>query len=313
MNIRFWGVRGSLPTPLTPGQLKSKVSSIIQRMGPADVATPEARERFLARLPDYLFDPVGGNTPCVEIVSDAAGGERIVLDAGTGIRELGISIREPQPRINIFFSHFHWDHIQGLPFFGPAFSPATTLSFFSPVPDFRRILERQMAPPFFPITMDAMTPRKRFVVLDSRPYRIGGITVYNRRMNHPGGSHAYAFAENGNKVIYSTDTELVPSDFDQTPENSAFFGNATMLIIDSQYTLGEAIEKFNWGHSAFSLATDFAVSWNIRNLVLFHHEPENDDKKVYGMLRSAKWYLNHLGDKNVNIMLAREGMELSIS
>jgi phosphoribosyl 1,2-cyclic phosphodiesterase len=315
MNVHFWGVRGSLPTPLTPAQLRSKISSIIQRVRPDDLASPENKEKFLASLPDYLFGAVGGNTPCVEISSSLTEGAKVVLDAGTGIREFGLALlkeRLPSVSCHILFSHFHWDHVQGLPFFGPAFNPSNSLFFYSPVRDFRETLERQMTPPHFPITMETMGAHKEFRVLESSPFAIGGLKVSFRLMNHPGGCYAYAFEEGATKIIYSTDTELVPADFEKNEENTTFFRNASALIIDSQYTLGESIEKFNWGHSAFSLTADFAASWNIRNLILFHHEPEKDDKKVLGMLRSTRWYIDHLEKRGVHVLLAQEGMDFAL-
>lgn len=312
MKIRFWGVRGSLPTPLTPAQLKSKISSITQRIGADDIATQEARERFLARLPDYLFSTVGGNTACVELVT----GEkcRIVFDAGTGIRNLGqeiLSYKKPCA-VHLFMSHFHWDHLQGLPFFGPAFDPHSYMSFYSPNPDLQAIMEGQMRQPYFPIGMDAMGAKKEFVHLKGDGVKIGEVRVHFRSMSHPGGCYSYAVEEAGKKVIYSTDTELDAKDFDRSPENERYFADADALIIDAQYTLGEAIEKQYWGHSSFSLAADFAASWRIKRLILFHHEPNYSDKKIESILKSAEWYLSHMRGPRASVILAREGLELEV-
>ncbi len=118
MYIRFWGVRGSLPSPQLPGQIKSKISAIIERITPDDLESPKARERFLANLPPWLFGTVGGNTPCLEVRPDKDSSNVIIFDAGSGIRELGISASKERVKPNhyhIFFSHFHWDHLMGLP------------------------------------------------------------------------------------------------------------------------------------------------------------------------------------------------------
>ena len=139
-----------------------------------DLESQEARELFLASLPDYLFSTVGGNTACVEVVSKER--RRFIFDAGTGIRELGneiLSMKKPVD-CHIFFSHFHWDHIQGLPFFGPAFDPRCSITFYSPVPEFQSILEGQMKPPYFPITMDVMSAAKEFRILEGDPVSVGG-------------------------------------------------------------------------------------------------------------------------------------------
>ena len=214
---------------------------------------------------------------------------RFIFDAGTGIRELGneiLSMKKPVD-CHIFFSHFHWDHIQGLPFFGPAFDPRYSITFYSPVPEFQSILEGQMKPPYFPITMDVMSAAKEFRILEGDPVSVGGVRISYRAMSHPGGCYSYAIEEDGIRAIYSTDTELREDDFSRTPENKAYFQDADILVLDTQYTLGEAIEKYNWGHSSFSLASDFAATWGIKKLVLFHHEPSYSDLKVESIFKNA--------------------------
>jgi len=296
-----------------PARLRSKISSVLERVRPEDILSAEARERFLASLPDYLFSTVGGNTSCVEILT----GEncRIIFDAGTGIRELGteISATRKPTLCHLFHSHFHWDHLQGLPFFSPAFDPRNTIRFYSPVPTFRSILENQMCKPYFPITMNEMSAKKEFYILDGSPVAIGDVKVSYRSMNHPGGCYSYRIEEAGVKVIYSTDTELIESDFRRTAENESYFRDIDVLIIDTQYTLGEAIEKYNWGHSSFSLAADFAATWGIKRLVLFHHEPSYSDRKIHGIFNNASWYIAHLEGKGIDVILAREGLELEVN
>jgi phosphoribosyl 1,2-cyclic phosphodiesterase len=312
MKIRFWGVRGSVPSPLRPSRLRSKISSAIERIGVSDIESQDSRELFLSRLPEYLFSTVGGNTACVEMVTGEK--QRIIFDAGTGIRELGDEIRvsrEPAD-CRIFFSHFHWDHIQGLPFFSPAFDARNSLHFYSPVADFRSILEGQMREPYFPITMDAMTAAKEWHRLSGESVRLGGVEVRYRLMNHPGGCYSYRVEEGGVKVLYATDTELTQADFEKTPENSGYFAGVDAIIIDTQYTLGEAIEKYNWGHSSFSLAADFASTWGIKRLILFHHEPVNSDRKIDSILKNAAWYIEHLEGNGIEVILAREGLELEV-
>jgi phosphoribosyl 1,2-cyclic phosphodiesterase len=313
MHIRFWGVRGSLPAPLLPEQIKSKISAIIERLTPIDIESPVARERFLASLPPWLFGTIGGNTPCISVQLDNFPGP-IIFDAGSGLREMGnaMATEKPKPtRYHLFFSHFHWDHLQGYPFFNPAYNPAVHIDFYSPKADLETYLSAQMKNPYFPVTLESMGAGKRFHVLKG-PITLNGVTVTYRLMNHPGGSYSYRLDDGKHRFIYATDTELSTADFIQNKENIAFFRYADLIVMDSQYTLGEAIEKYNWGHSAFSLAVDFAANWGIKHLVLFHHDPNYDDKKLSHILQSARWYMDRLNIKGIKISLAMEGMEISL-
>jgi len=319
MIIHFWGVRGSLPSPITPARVKSKISAIVEQITSEDIVSAESRERFLAGLPQWLFGTVGGNSPCVSIdFTDSAGiknsDEKIIFDCGSGLRELGsaqFSESRKISRYHIFLSHFHWDHIQGLPFFGPAYDPAVKVDFYSPVENIKEFLTEQMVTPYFPISIDNMASKKSFNILKN-DVNVCGRKITFKKMNHPGGSYAYCVNENGKRIIYSTDTELSTDDFVKNDENTAFFKDADLIVIDCQYTLGEAIDKYNWGHSAFSMAVDFTVNWGIKRMVMFHHDPAYDDHKLHGLLQSARWYLERMNVKGIELTLAYEGLEISI-
>ncbi|MCL2231983.1 MAG: MBL fold metallo-hydrolase [Treponema sp.] len=316
MRIRFWGVRGSVASPQLPSQIKSKISAIMERITEGDLKSPESRERFLAGLPPWLFGTVGGNTPCVTVQLDGKGGEAplsdlLVFDAGSGIRELGAAMIKAKlkPFYHVFLSHFHWDHIMGLPFFNPAYDPSVKINFYSPFAALETILHGQMTSPYFPIHMESMASQKKFATLTG-PLEINGASISFRKMNHPGDSYSYKINDGKHTFIYSTDTELSANDFLKNAENTAYFSDADLLVIDSQYTLGEAIEKYNWGHSAFSLAVDFAANWNIKHMVLFHHDPAYDDHKLFNNLQSAKWYTERLNIKGIKLSLAMEDTEI---
>jgi phosphoribosyl 1,2-cyclic phosphodiesterase len=313
MRIRFWGVRGSLPAPLLPDQIKSKISAILERLTPMDVESPDSKERFLAGLPPWLFGTAGGNTPCVSVhCGDFR--EWIVLDAGSGLRELGNAVagKKPKPvRYHFFFSHLHWDHIQGFPFFNPAYDPAVRIDFYFPKNGLEAFLCGQMRGPYFPVTLESTGAGKRFHQLKG-PIALKGVTITYRKMNHPGDSYAYRLDDGKRRFIYATDTELSAADFIRSKENTAFFRYADLIILDSQYTLGEAIEKYDWGHNAFSMAVDFAANWKIKHLVLFHHDPAYDDKKLSYILQSARWYMERMNIKGIKISLAMEGMEITV-
>jgi phosphoribosyl 1,2-cyclic phosphodiesterase len=313
MKVKFWGVRGSIPTPIKPAQLQSRIAAIVQRIQPSDLVSQESRDAFLAGIPPYLIETVGGNTTCIEIrLKDNS---CIIIDAGSGIRELGINImkkREKVKKFHIFFTHFHWDHILGLPFFDPAYIPGYELHFYSPIKDMESNLREQMKFPYFPVTMNEFGAELFFHTIDDETLHISDAEINWRRVKHPGGCFSYKIKEDDKTFIFSTDTELTERDFRKSKENTDFYSETDLIVVDSQYTLGEAIEKYDWGHSSYSLAVDFAADWKIPKLVLFHHEPKYDDKKMYKILNSAKWYEKHIENSSLEIFLAKEELEFTL-
>lgn len=319
MKVHFWGVRGSIPTPLTPLQIQNRIAAVVQRISKKDLNDADSRERFLASLPKWLFGTVGGNTSCVEL--ETTEGACIILDAGSGLRELSKNLHE---RVNhnlgttfhIFFSHFHWDHIQGLPFFSQGFNPANKIIFYSTNPDLKNILEDQMKPPYFPVPLQGIMGFKaqlEFVHLsNTEGIFIGDTHIRWHEVDHPGGCVAYRFDDAGKSFIYATDTELNRDNFTKTEENARFFSGADAVVMDSQYTMDEAIEKTGWGHSAFSVTVDFALHWGVKKLILFHHEPNYSDKKLFTLKQSAAWYSNYGGKGAMDIEISQEGLEFEL-
>lgn len=314
MRFTVWGSRGSHPTPLSPQAIQSKISTIVQRIRPSDLRSPQARERFLASLPPWLFGTTSGNTACVQLELDES--RQLVFDAGSGIVGFGVSQfrREPPPKeYHIFFTHFHYDHVQGLPFFAHAYNPGVTVHFYSPVENVREILSAHMNHPYFPVTMeDKMSPNLHFHHLKDQEIEVMGARVRWRELNHPGRAFGYRVDHEERSFGYVTDVELESRDFEKSPGNAAFFQDMDAMILDTQYTLDEAIEKYNWGHSSFSLGVDFALAWRAKRLFMFHHEPQYDDKKLQQNLSSARWYANRIGGGDLKIELAREGVTIDV-
>ncbi len=312
MKVHFWGVRGSIPTPLTSSQIQGKISAAVQRIQPKDIISQKTRELFIESLPENLYGTVGGNTTCVEVrLEDDT---ILVFDAGSGICRMGADLVRKNEYIreyHLFFTHFHWDHIQGLPFFAPqVYDPRCRINFYSPVKNFKDIISNQMRTPYFPVTIDVFQKNISYNELQSNSIQIGNAKISWRRMKHPGGVYSYKIEEKGKTLIFSTDTELRNADFEKTAANNDYFNNVNTLILDSQYTLDEAIEKYDWGHSSYSLDVDFASAWNIKNLILFHHEPMYDDNKMFSILKSANWYKHYQQNSKMTVSLAKEGMEI---
>lgn len=310
MLVHFWGVRGSLPTPLNPQQVQSKIMAAIQRATPEDLESAESRAKFVSSLPDWIFGTAGGNTACVELVHNNT---HIILDAGTGLRVMGKNRQCPE-KYHLFLSHYHWDHIQGFPFFDHAFNPNCTFEIYSHLTDSEKWFRNQMIEPYSPPSVGkSITKNLNFHLVEAdKEFDVEGIKVNSHKMRHPGDSHSFSFEADGKKFVYATDVEIKATDYQTTNDGDAVFKNADAIVIDTQYTVEELYRKENWGHSAFCYAIDFAVYYNIKKIYLFHHEPMYDDKKLNSILQAAKWYAQYINHSEIEIEIAKEELEIEL-
>lgn len=251
--IKFWGVRGTTPTPGL----------------------------------EYLQH--GGNTACVEV--RLADGQILIFDAGTGARRLGQSLmREHGQRplaVKCFLSHFHWDHIQGIPFFAPLYSAAAEVKFYSiREPDeVRRTLEGQMLKPYFPVDFDYMSADRVFVKLDDRGLNCDELAVHAFPLNHPQGAVGYRVEYRGATIVYASDLEHGHASLDRVVREYA--RGADILIYDAQFTPQEYEGRRGWGHSTWLEATRVARDSGVKQLVLIHHDPEHDDSTLSRIVNDA--------------------------
>jgi phosphoribosyl 1,2-cyclic phosphodiesterase len=231
-------------------------------------------------------------------VAVRCGSSQIILDAGTGLRGLGDSrlteLRGAPFEATILLSHFHWDHIQGLPFFVPAYIPSTRLTIMGATNgslSLEETLTHQMKAPHFPVRLDEL--RASLALKDIRagvPFAVGDATVRATRLNHPGGVHAFRIEHEGRSVV---------------PALVALAEGADVLIYDAQYTPEEYPSKLGWGHSTFAAGAEIARRAGVGELVLFHHDPRHDDAAVGAIEERSRGLF-------ARSVAAREGMRISL-
>jgi phosphoribosyl 1,2-cyclic phosphodiesterase len=255
------------------------------------------------------FLEFGGNTTCISIHNHVTG--RIgILDAGTGIRSLGKQIRKNHPDqrdIFITFTHFHWDHIQGFPFFEPAYDPnmelhILTLGVGRKFKGLHEIFSMQMQEINFPIALDSMGCKFNFIEYQDITALFQGGIISSIKQSHPGGSFGYRLETDDFKLVICTDLEH-PDGIDE--KFISFCQDADLLVHDAQYTSEELSKRKGWGHSSYDQAIEVAERAQVRQLVMTHHDPDHDDDFLRTMEKKCQ-------DRYKDCQLAREGMKISI-
>ncbi len=272
MELKFWGVRGSIPTP----------------------------------SPENLG--YGGNTTCLEVKLE--GGAVVVIDGGTGARKLGLDLLErsggAKLDLNVLMTHFHWDHIQGIPFFAPLYSPANHIRFHTtrPAEDVKNILEGQMTHPYFPVAFHLLAAKREFYSLSGlKNEMIGEVTVHPFALNHPQGATGYRLESGGKVLVHACDHEHGDETLDRTIREYAT--GADVLVYDAQFTPSEYPAKKGWGHSTWMEGVRVAKDAGVKQLVLAHHDPSHTDDFLRVMVEEARQHFD-------NVNLAAEGESIRL-
>jgi phosphoribosyl 1,2-cyclic phosphodiesterase len=318
MRVRFWGTRGSIPVALTAADIRDKLAqALVQASGKTFASYEEAHAYATAELDFSLTHTFGGHTPCVEI--DTGGDEYFVCDMGSGARPFGVHVLAKQARkpatVNIFQSHVHWDHIMGFPFFGPAYVPGTKIRIHGCHDVLEHAFRLQQSPPCFPVTWEQLGASIEFVILKpDKPHKVGGMTVTPHLQLHGGDSFGYRFEKDGKTVVYSTDSEHKLENRAEAEAFANFFRNADVVVFDAMYALAEAISvKADWGHSSNIVGVELCQMARAKHLVLFHHEPANNDATLEGLLKEARRFEELTrGDQALKVSAAYDGLEIDL-
>jgi phosphoribosyl 1,2-cyclic phosphodiesterase len=275
MDITFWGTRGSVPVS----------------------GAQHARH--------------GGATTCIEIeiADERVEYDRVIIDCGTGVVDLGREMGAVESRALLLQTHMHWDHVQGFPFFAPLFSGEARLDFWSVDRDgrsLRDVLDEQMSQPTFPIGLADLPAGLRFDQLPAAGSRsVGPLQVRWAEMSHPSGSTAWRLDHNSSSVVFSGDVEVSDGSGDELTD---FADGADVLIMDAQYTDAEYAERRGWGHSTARQAVDVAVAAGVDHLILTHHDPTHDDSALDAKQNRARRY----ADGRVIVDNAHDRLQITV-
>ena len=256
----------------------------------------------------------GGNTSCVEV---RIGGEIILLDAGTGLRALGRSLLaefKGQPlNLTMLLTHTHWDHIQGLPFFGPIYDSHCRLRILGCEGARKGLvnaLTGQMESTYFPVPFNKLPSNIEIEELKDFNFNIGPVSVRALRANHPGVCVGYRLFSPDSLIAFFPDTEPRPGGKDR--EMIDFVRDADLLILDSQYDSQEYLEHLGWGHGCVDDSVALALQAGVKQLSLFHHDPDHDDKRIDSLVRYARRLVAKRRAK-LRVDAAREGVTIKLS
>ncbi len=280
VSVRCWGTRGSIPSP-----------------GPDTAA-------------------YGGNTSCLEV---RASGRRVIFDAGTGIRPLGGSLVQDggEVDVTVFLTHFHWDHIQGFPFFSPLYDPGSRLRIFGPrqgEQDVETLFAGQMGPIYFPVPHAAIAGQLEFGHLNEGTWEEEGVRVRTIRLRHPSYTVGYRLDAGGASVCYLPDNELSGGSYEVDGEEwrkdvRDFVRGADVLVHDAMFTDEEYVHREGWGHSTYGQALALAEEAEVGRLLFFHHAPDRGDAELDTIVAGARAEAEARGS-TVVVDAATEGPEI---
>ncbi|MCB1191502.1 MAG: MBL fold metallo-hydrolase [Leptospiraceae bacterium] len=318
MKVKFWGVRGSIPSPISGKAIRKKIEKVLSMAKPSDLLSSSSIEEFLESLKFSMLNTYGGNTTCLELRDKD--NQLVIIDAGTGLRELGNSILEEgfmngRGRAFWVFTHTHWDHLQGIPFFVPIYIPGNLFDIYSSVQNLEEKLKYQHKSDHFPMPYEGLSSTKNYhFIPEGQTFELGkNLKVFSKSVRHPGGCFSYRFEEDGKVFIFASDAEFNLEEMENIEQYMEYFQNADVLVFDTQYTIDESLKKIDWGHSSASIATDIALKANVKKLVLFHHDPSYDDEKLDTVFLRALNYKSMMNQHHeLKIIMAYEGLELEI-
>jgi len=321
LRVVFWGVRGSLPSSASPKKIKENFETLLKLFVSRGNTKADQVASFLDSWPLPDVGGYGTATTCVEVLSPRT---QLIIDGGSGIRNLSEHImRNVKPKgpvqYHIFLTHFHWDHLIGIPFFAPFFIPGNTINFYAVQPELEEMIRGKFKKPYFPVQFESLPAKVVFHQMEARKsFKLEDMSITPYQLDHPDPCWGAKVESAGKAYAHCVDTEGTRVSRESLGPDLPLYQGVDLMYFDAQYTLPELVEKANWGHSAAQLGLDIAFRENIKKVAFGHHDPGAVNGQVQDLIQQTEEYYtwrrrsaetNHTELPSVDWCFAYEGLE----
>ncbi|MGE0764156.1 MAG: MBL fold metallo-hydrolase [Bdellovibrionales bacterium] len=324
MKVHLWGIRGSLPAPHTPAQLEERLLQTLEEFVAYQSKGGKSVKEFLNSLPHSRKGGFGGHTACIQVTTPKA---NVIIDGGSGLRRLGEQlVMGPcglgRGEVHILFTHFHWDHLIGLPFFLPMFIPGNQIHMYAVQEDLPDHVRSMFEKPRFPVPFDQLGAKIHFHRLSPRQkVQLRDIEYTPYELDHPDPCWGYRFEHDKKVLAYCVDSECIRMSASELGPDLPLYQNVDAMIFDAQYSFVEATERINWGHASAPIGLDLAMREKVKRVFFIHHDPAASDGKIAKIEGQTREYyqaiVRSLKEQNepvheVDWCFAREGMVIEV-
>ncbi len=293
MKLKIWGSRGSIPAPFTPLELEAKVEKYLRDFCNSSFYGSQDIKAFMDHEQISKGKTFGGNTTCVEL---KAGEQSLIIDGGSGLRLKGNELMagpcgRGQGEVHIYMTHFHWDHVMGIPFFVPIFIPGNQIHFYGVDPKLEEVIKLAFTKPYFPVPFSALASKIHFHQLSPRQSTlIQGFEVTPYKLDHPDPCWGAKISHGGKNYAHVVDNEAKRVSVKDLGEDLPLYQNIDLMYFDAQYGFDDLLKKIDWGHSSSFIGMDLAFREKIKKVVFTHHDPMASDEQIIKMMRSNNEY-----------------------